>query len=109
MHPEGLPLILQGDVVRTLKKIYNKLQDAVPDEVNGILGKDDFIRDTTINGYRFHIRKEIHKQISNDKIVDKFAIEGKRDQPFTVEKATDDLRKQIVKLFGLEKEFPNLV
>ena len=63
LHPEGLPLILQGDVVRTLKKIYNKLQDAVPDEVNGILGKDDFIRDTTINGYRFHIRKEIHKQI----------------------------------------------
>lgn len=102
LHPEGLPLMLGKGEVRLLKKIYKKLIDAVPDEVNGILGMDDFIKDTTINRYRHDLRKEIQKQISNSKIVDEFAIEGYRDEPFKVQKATDEMRAEIREKFGLD-------
>lgn len=102
LHPEGLPLMLGKGEVRLLKKIYKKLIDAVPDEVNGLLGMDDFIKDTTINRYRHDLRKEIQKHISNSKIVDEFAIEGYRDEPFKVQKATDEMRAEIREKFGLD-------
>lgn len=55
----------------------------------------------TINGYRKNIRTAIEKQISNKLLVDEFAVEGYKNEPVFVKRATPELRAQIKDGFGL--------
>ena len=102
LHEKGLKLNMKKMQIDLLKKIYNQLEGAVQDMENGIMSNDFLLTDTTLNGYRSHIRKEIQKRISNSKIVDEFAIEGKKEEPFAVQRATDEMRAEIREKFGLD-------
>ena len=102
LHKEGLKLNMKKKQIDLLKKIYNQLEGAVQDMENGIMSNEFLLTDTTLNGYRSHIRKEIQKRISNSKIVDEFAIEGKKEEPFKVQRATDEMRAEIREKFGLD-------
>lgn len=102
LHENGLKLNMKKNHVELLRKIYNKLEDTVQDTENGIMNKEFLLVDTTLNGYRSHIRKEIQKRISNSKIVDEFAIEGEREKSFTVQRATEEMRAEIREKFGLD-------
>ncbi|MCH5234810.1 MAG: hypothetical protein J1E16_05910 [Muribaculaceae bacterium] len=107
LHKDGLLLFSSDRFKKLLQKVYSKIHGRVQDDENGIMaGK---FSDTSLLTTRTEIRKAIKEQISNARVVDEFAIEGKKSEKFNVQKATDELRKQIVKLFGLENEFPNLV
>ena len=83
-----------------LKAIYKRLPDTVKDLENGIVSKD--FSTTTLNGYRTEIRNAIKQHISNKNIVDEFAIEGYKGKPFKIQRSTEKLRKEIIKLFGLQ-------
>ena len=83
-----------------LKAIYKKLPDRVTDLENGIYSKD--FSTTTLNGYRTEIRNAIKQHISNKNIVDEFAIEGYKGKPFKIQRSTEKLREDIIKLFGLQ-------
>ena len=103
LHKEGLDINLKPRQIALWKRIYNKIAGSVQDMENGIMNmKAENYKDTTLNGYRSHIRKEIQKQISNGKIVDEFAIEGYKDEPFKVLKSTDEMRAEIREKFGLD-------
>ena len=102
LHEKGLELNMKKKSNDLLKKIYNQLEGAVQDMENGIMSNEFRMTDTTLNSYRSHIRKEIQKRISNSKIVDEFAIEGKKEEPFTVQRATDEMRAEIREKFGLD-------
>lgn len=84
-----------------LKAIYKQMPDKVRDEKNGITNKE-FISTTTLNGYRTEIRNAIKQHISNNNIVDDFAIEGYKGKPFKIKRSTEKLRKEIIELFGLQ-------
>lgn len=84
-----------------LKAIYKQMPDTVRDEKNGITNKE-FISTTTLNGYRTEIRNAIKQHISNNNIVDDFAIEGYKGKPFKIKRSTEKIRKEIVELFGLQ-------
>ena len=104
-HEGGIsPSNIKTNHIRVWRKIYSKLAHSVQDNDNGLLSEDfmDNYKPTTLNGYRSKIRKEIHKRISNSKIVDEFAIEGEEGTPFKVQRATDEMRAEIRKKFGLD-------
>ena len=84
-----------------LKAIYKKMPEKVRDEKNGITNKE-YISTTTLNGYRTEIRNAIKQHISNNNIVDEFAIEGYKGKPFKIQRSTETLRNKIIKLFGLQ-------
>lgn len=72
----------------------------VMNETSGLMS-DEIMKITTINGYRSNIRAQIKKRISNDRIVDEFAVEGYKDKPVFVKRATPEIRKHIKEVFGL--------
>lgn len=86
---------------KVLKEIYKQLPDKVMDEKNGIVQKD--FDSKTLNGYRTEIRNAIKKHISNNNIVNEFAIEGYKGQLFKIQRSTIGIRNKIVKLFGLQE------
>ena len=89
----------------TARKIYSQLAgDKVMNEASGIMS-DEFLQSdamaTTINGYRSKIRSEIKKRISNERIVDEFAVEGYKNEPVFVSQATPKIREHIKDVFEL--------
>lgn len=89
----------------TARKIYYQLSgNKVMSETDGIMS-DKFLESesitTTINGYRSKIRTEIKKRISNERIVDEFAVEGYKNEPVFVKQATSEIREHIKKVFDL--------
>ena len=93
------------DFWKTARKIYTQLSgDKAMSETSGIMSDEFMMSDamsTTINGYRSKIRSEIKKRISNDKIVDDFAVEGYKNKPVFVKKATPEIRNHIREVFDL--------
>lgn len=105
LHEKGIsPSDIKTNHIRVWKKIYSKLAHSAQDNDNGLLSEKfmDNYKPTTMNSYRSNIRKEIHKRISNSKIVDEFAIEGEEGTPFKVQRATDEMRAEIREKFGLD-------
>ena len=99
LHKEGIEINMKTCHVDEWKKIYSQIAGRVQDDVNGIMGDNFSI--TTINGYRSNIRTALKAKFSNEKVIDLFAIEGYKEQPCYVQKATDELREQIRQAFGL--------
>ena len=99
MHKEGLPLNLRTSHLNELRKIYSQIAGRVQDDANGIMGNNFAI--TTLNGYRSGIRKALKAKFSNERVIDLFAIEGYKEQPCYVLKATDEIREQIRQAFDL--------
>ena len=99
LHKEGIEINMNARHVDEWKKIYSQIAGRVQDDVNGIMGDNFSI--TTINGYRSNIRTALKAKFSNEKVIDLFAIEGYKEQPCYVQKATDELREQIRQAFGL--------
>ena len=90
---------------KTARKIYSQLSgEKVVNENVGIMS-DNFLKSeaiaTTINGYRSKIRSEIKKRISNERIVDEFAVEGYKNEPVFVKQSTPEIRAHIKEVFGL--------
>lgn len=86
-----------------IRGIYKNLSDTVQDwsdTSGGILVKEFDLM--TLNGHRSNIRKAIKTKIANKRIVDDFAVEGEKEQPFKVVKATDEIRNQIKSTFGVQ-------
>lgn len=86
-----------------IRGIYQKLSDTVQDwseTSGGVLVKEFDV--ATLNGHRSMIRSALKQHISNKNVVDKFAIEGEKNKPFKVGKATDDIRNQIKSTFGVQ-------
>lgn len=106
LHKDGLMLTVNKRILELLQKIYSKTDGRKQDDENGIMGGN--FSEISLNSCRTEIRKAIKAHISNSKVVDEFAIEGYKAEPFKVQRATDELRKQIVGLFGLEEQFPEL-
>ena len=99
LHKEGIEINMNARHVDEWKKIYSQIAGRVQDDVNGIMGDNFSI--TTINGYRSNIRTALKAKFSNEKVIDLFAIEGYKEQPCYVQKATDELREQIRQAFSL--------
>lgn len=89
----------------TARRIYSQLAgNKAMNEATGIMSDAFLMSDalsTTINGYRSKIRSEIKRRISNDKIVDDFAVEGYKNKPVSVKKATPEIREYIREVFAL--------
>ena len=86
-----------------IRGIYQKLSDTVQDwseTSGGVLVKEFDV--ATLNGHRSMIRRALKQHISNKNVVDEFAIEGYKNKPFKVGKATDDIRNQIKSTFGVQ-------
>lgn len=87
------------------RKIYSQLSgEKAVNEKSGIMS-DEFLGSermaTTINGYRSKIRSEIRKRISNERIVDEFAVEGYKNEPVFVKQSTPEIRTHIREVFRL--------
>jgi hypothetical protein len=101
LHENGLGLLdMKTSTYQITKKIYSQLSDRVEDDENGLMGNVT-LTDLTLNGHRSEIRSAIKEQIQNKHIIDQFAIEGYKDEPFRVAKGTPELREQIKKTFGI--------
>lgn len=104
LYEDGIkPDYLTPKFYERLRGIYQKLSGSVQDwsdTSGGVLVKE--FDTPTLNGHRSMIRKAIKKHISNKYVVDKFAIEGEKNKPFKVEKATDAIREQIKSTFGVQ-------
>ncbi|MCM1222297.1 MAG: hypothetical protein NC548_48305 [Lachnospiraceae bacterium] len=104
LYENGIrPEYLTPKFFERLRGIYKHLTDTVQDRSDtstGVLVKEFDAK--TLNGYRSKIREAIKAYISNKKIVDLFAIEGYKDQPFKIEKATDKIRDDIKNTFGVQ-------
>ena len=100
LHKEGLELNLRTSHLNELRKIYSQIAGRVQDDANGIMGNNFAI--TTLNGYRSGIRKALKAKFSHERVIDLFAIEGYKEQPCYVLKATDEIREQIRQAFGLD-------
>lgn len=86
-----------------IRGIYQKLSGTVQDwseTSGGVLVKEFDV--ATLNSHRSNIRSAIKQHISNKNVVDKFAIEGHKNQPFNVDKATNAIRDQIKSTFGVQ-------
>lgn len=57
---------------------------------------------SSIRSYMSEIRDIIHDRISYRSIANEFAIEGYKGKPFGVARATDEMRAEIRKTFGLD-------
>lgn len=89
--------------IDTVRKIYSQMPDKTI-KSGGLMDENFIWSDNlsrTINGYRKNIRTAIEKQISNKLLVDEFAIEGYKNEPVFVKRATPELRAQIKDGFGL--------
>lgn len=105
LYDEGTPLgpvWMKGDFFNLMKKIYQRMPDKVEDTINGGLMDNEFLYVTTLNSYRSEIRAAIKERIKNNHLVNKFAIEGYKSEPFKIEKSTPEIREQIKELFYLE-------
>lgn len=91
------------EFIGLVRYIYEMLptKGKAQDDDNGIVNdKKKFDSDWVgkqLNG----IRNAVKEQIPNLLIAQKFAVEGYRNKPFTVQKADDSIRKQIRKAFLL--------
>lgn len=99
LEERGRELIVNKKFKDELKQIYSQISDRVQDDENGIMGGN--FSEVTLNSCRSQIRAAIKEHISNARIVDDFAIEGYKGQPFMVAKATDAIRQEIKKYFVL--------
>lgn len=89
--------------IDTARKIYSQMPDKTI-KSGGLMDENFIWSDNlsrTINGYRKNIRTAIEKQISNKLLVDEFAVEGYKNEPVFVKRATPELRTQIKDGFGL--------
>lgn len=89
--------------IDTVRKIYSQMPDKTI-KSGGLMDENFIWSDNlsrTINGYRKNIRTAIEKQISNKLLVDEFAVEGYKNEPVFVKRATPELRAQIKDGFGL--------
>lgn len=89
--------------IDTVRKIYFQIPDKTI-KSGGLMDENFIWSDNlsrTINGYRKNIRTAIEKQISNKLLVDEFAVEGYKNEPVFVKRATPELRAQIKDGFGL--------
>lgn len=89
--------------IDTARKIYSQMPDKTI-KSGGLMDENFIWSDNlsrTINGYRKNIRTAIEKQISNKLLVDEFAVEGYKNEPVFVKRATPELRAQIKDGFGL--------
>lgn len=97
------PDYLTPKFYKRIRGIYKNLSDTVQDwsdTSGGILVKEfDLL---TLNGHRSNIRKAIKTKIANKRIIDDFAVEGEKGNPFKVAKATDEIRNQIKSTFGVQ-------
>lgn len=83
----------------TARKIYSQLSDRVQDDDNGIMGI--LLSAPTLRTYLTEIRNALKKIISNSEVIERFAIEGYREQNYKVEIATNEIRDQIHETFGV--------
>lgn len=89
--------------IDTVRKIYSQMPDKTI-KSGGLMDENFIWSDNlsrTINSYRKNIRTAIEKQISNKLLVDEFAVEGYKNEPVFVKRATPELRAQIKDGFGL--------
>lgn len=104
LYEDGIkPDYLTPKFYERIRGIYQKLSGTVQDwsdTSGGVLVKE--FDTPTLNGHRSMIRKAIKKHISNKYVVDKFAIEGHKNKPFKVDKATDAIRDQIKSTFEVK-------
>lgn len=90
--------------IDTARKIYSQMPDKTI-KSGGLMDENFIWSDNlsrTINGYRKNIRTAIEEQISNKLLVDEFAVEGYKNEPVFVKRATPELRAQIKDGFGLQ-------
>lgn len=96
---EGRSTNINKEFKEELKNIYKQIHGRVQDDHNGIESLK--FEESTFLACRSNIRDAIKDIISNSKVVDEFAIEGYKAQPFKVQKATDEVRNEIRKYFTL--------
>ena len=111
IHENGIIVDdIRPDVWEMAKKIYDKMCGRVEKVFEG---KDserlytkgiskELFRISTIRVYISEIREVIKKKTPFKSVIDSFAIEGYKNAPFKVEKATDELREQIREAFDLD-------
>ena len=105
MMEEGVELKdINSGFIDTARQIYKQLPDKTLKEKGGLMDENFIWSDNleaTINSHRKYIRTAIQEQISNKQIVDEFAVEGYKNEPVFVKRATPELRAQIKDGFGL--------
>ena len=62
----------------------------------------NMFKPNTFKGYFSEIRKILHERIPYQSIVNEFAIEGYKGEPFKIRRATDEMRAEIREKFGLD-------
>lgn len=93
------------DFINIARQIYSKMSGKVQKMDNGLMSENFFASKNlsrTINSHRKNIRSAIEERISNRQIVDEFAVEGYKNEPVYVKRATPELRAQIKQTFGLD-------
>lgn len=93
------------DFINIARQIYSRMSGKVQKMDNGLMSDNFFGSKNlsrTINSHRKNIRSAIEERISNKKIVDEFAVEGYKNEPVFVKRATPELRELIKQTFGLE-------
>ena len=110
MHENGIIVDdIRPDAWKMAKKIYDQMygrvekifEDEDSDELYTKGISKELFKISTIRGYISEIREAIKKKTPFKSVIDSFAIEGYKNAPFKVEKATDELREQIRQAFGL--------
>lgn len=100
---DGINVKPSKEFIKLVRYIYEKLPTLgkAQDDANGITNPlKNFTSDwlgKQLNG----IRTAVKEQIPNLFIAQKFAVEGYRNKPFSVQKADDEIREQIKEAFGL--------
>lgn len=111
MHENGIIVDdIRPDAWKMAKKIYDQMygrvekifEDEDSDELYTKGISKELFKISTIRGYISEIREAIKKKTPFKSVIDSFAIEGYKNAPFKVGKATDELREQIRQAFGLD-------
>ena len=111
MHENGIIVDdIRPDAWKMAKKIYDQMygrvekvfEDEDSDELYTRGISKELFKISTIRGYISEIRDDIKKKTPFKSVIDSFAIEGYKNAPFKVKKATDELREQIRQAFGLD-------
>lgn len=92
---------LRLNFTELVSKIYERIPDKLQKDDEGIMSKDFYVDDKLFRFYTSSIRKALAKKIANRHILSEFAIEGYRNKPVFIQRATPELKAQIEQVFNL--------